>query len=418
MFKRHFLKDSQIASKKVRQVAGDLVYNIIASAVPLFFLQFLIQPYVARVIGTEQYGGMLTVVGLLNIGIGMFGSPLNNARLIDNHYYINQKGDYNIFLSFLSAINASLLFLVIRLYQLEIDNYEYILLIFISLASVMTNYLAVEYRIKLDYKRIMLSKIVQTLGYCLGCLLFIITRDWEWIFFVGYGLCLVYIIFTTSLWKEPFRSTEHIKKTSIRISVLVLSASLGSFLMYFDRLLIFPLFGGTELTIYYAASIVGKTVALITSPLSSVLLSYIVHLKRITRKQFSFYIIILFAFAILGYIFCILISEPLIYLLYPESKDMAMQYVPYSIAASMFGVVYSFIWPFVLRFGKNSYPLLITVIKAILYLLFIIILVKPFRVMGVNYANLFATAIQAFIVIMLGFKVCTKSSQKNEDLII
>jgi O-antigen/teichoic acid export membrane protein len=396
---------------QVKIISGDIIYNLIASAVPLIFLQFIIQPYIARIIGTEQYGGMLTVVGLLNIGMGMFGSPLNNARLIDDHHYNEQKGDYNLFLSLFVIINTVFLFLVISMYQVQLHGIEYFLLGSISIFSIVTNYLAADYRIRLDYKQIMVSKIFQTIGFFLGCFLFILTKKWEWVFFVGYGLSLIYMLCTTSLWKEPFRSTVHLKKTSIRILFLVLSASLGSVLTYFDRLIIFPVFGGTELSIYYAASIVGKTVFLVTGPLAGVLLSYSVRLKSVSKKQFFIYVLVLFVFSIIGYLICYAISKPLIRLLYPDCLSGSLIYIPYTVAIAMLGVVYSFIWPLVLRFGKNFYPLIVTLLKAVVYLPLTFIFIKPFGMMGVNYANLFASVVQVLIVVVLGFRVCKRSNE-------
>jgi O-antigen/teichoic acid export membrane protein len=351
---------------------------------------------------------MLTIIGLVNIGIGMFGNPLNNARLIDNKYYIEQKGDYNIFLSLLCLLNTVFIFVSVRSYDLNIDWLSYLLLLSISIFSVVVSYLEADYRIHLNYKRIMFSKIIQTSGYGLGCLLFAKTKRWEWIFFIGYGLNLVFVFATTSLWKEPFRITSNIRETTKRIFFLELSSAIGSILTYVDRLIIFPIFGGTELSIYYAASIVGKTVLMVTSPLASVLLSYSVRLKSISRKQFFTYILILLAVAGVGYVVCFLISDPLISLLYPDCLAGSKQYIPWTVAASMLGVIYSFVWPLVLRFGKNSYPSLITIFKAVVYVLVALLTVRKFGIMGICYANLLSTGAQVLVVIILGFKVCDK----------
>ncbi len=399
---------NHLAIDKTKKATGDIILNLIATAVPLFVLQFLIQPYVARVIGTEKYGAVLTIISLLNIGMGIFGSPLNNARLIDDQYYKETKGDYNIFLSLLSLLNTIFIFIAIRSYNFDIDWISYLLLLLISILSVVSSYLEADYRIHLNYKRIMLSKLVQTVGYGFGCLLFAKTKRWEWIFFVGFGLKLIYSFFTTSLWKEPFGITSNIRKTTKRIFFLVFSSAIGSILVYLDRLVIFPLFGGTELSIYYAASIVGKTVNLATDPLAGVLLSYLAKMKSVSRKQFSFYILALVVLAIIGYFVCFVISKPLISILYPDCLPRAMLYVPYTVAAAMLGIVYSFVWPLVLRFGKNSYPFLITVSKAALYILVIVLTIKRVGIMGVAYATLLATGLQALLAIILGITTSTR----------
>jgi O-antigen/teichoic acid export membrane protein len=242
------------------------------------------------------------------------------------------------------------------------------------------------------------------------------TSRWEWVFFCGYGFELVFTLLTTSLWKESFRKTQHFKNTIRRLFFLVISTLIGSILIYLDRLIIYPFFGGTELSIYYAASIVGKTVIMFAGPIAGVLLSYLSQMTSIILKDFVSFTFVLSILAVVGYFLCLWISHPLIEILYPELLPYSMEYVPYTIVSAMFEMMYIFIWPIVLRFGKSYYPLVITTVKALFYLVIGIILIRVMGVMGVVVASIIASVTQFLVVLVLGFQVSKKKYQIDSNM--
>ena len=80
--------------KQTKKITIDVIYNLVASAIPTLILQFFIHPIIAKVAGNDSYGEMLTVLSVVNICMGMFGSPFNNARLLENDAY-KSPGDFN-----------------------------------------------------------------------------------------------------------------------------------------------------------------------------------------------------------------------------------------------------------------------------------------------------------------------------------
>lgn len=393
----------------IRKISVDLVLNNLSFFIPIFILQFLIQPYVAKVIGADSYGSLLLIVGIINIGVSVFGSTLNNARLIDNQLYLERKGDYPLLLASSCLFSSLLTFIAIYAYKIPLDCFSYSIILCTSVLAVSDSYLVSDYRIHLNYKNILISKLLLTVGYGCGLILFYYTKRWELIFFIGYSFEFLFIILTTQISREPFQITINIKKTLLRLLFLIISAALGSVLTYLDRLIIFPIFGGAELSVYYAASLVGKTLSLVTGPMAGVLLSYIVKITSITKKHFILYCLALCIGGTLGFFVCLLISKPLIGLLYPDLLSASLSYIPYTVGASMFGVFYSFVWPIVLRFGRNSYPLIITILKAAVYLSTAVLFVRSYGVLGIAVANLLASAIQAIVVLFLGLRVSKNS---------
>jgi O-antigen/teichoic acid export membrane protein len=147
---------------------------------------------------------------------------------------------------------------------------------------------------------------------------------------------------------------------------------------------------------------------MITSPLTSVLLSYSAKISHVPRKQYIIYSFSVGFICCIGYFFCRLISNPLILLLYPDYLIPAQEFIPITIMISMLEVYYSFIWPLIFRFGKTSYPLLIVSIKAIIYISFSILLVKTYNVMAICYAGFISSLIQALIIFVLGIRLSTR----------
>ena len=85
-----------------------------------------------------------------------------------------------------------------------------------------------------------------------------------------------------------------------------------------DRLLLFPLAGGAIASIYFSASIIGKIVTLISSPISNVFLSYFVRIKQLTMKNLYGLLILSGILEIMAYGVILLISPLLLRLLYPQ----------------------------------------------------------------------------------------------------
>ncbi|MFA6707928.1 MAG: hypothetical protein WCR91_08515, partial [Sphaerochaetaceae bacterium] len=67
-----------------KKIIKDVLLNIVATALPIIILQLIIQPIVAKRVGSESYGLMLTLIGVIQIGVGIFGNSLNNIRLLSD----------------------------------------------------------------------------------------------------------------------------------------------------------------------------------------------------------------------------------------------------------------------------------------------------------------------------------------------
>lgn len=397
---------------RFKKVTVDVIYNLIASALPVFFLQLFIQPFINRVVGNSVYGNMLTIISCIDICIGMFGSPFNNTRLLEDKNY-KTPGDFNALLIVALFISTILQFVLSFIYKFTLDSAGILLLVSFNLTSILVSYFSVEFRLKLSFKNIMLAKVCQSLGYCIGTGFFYFAKRWEFVFFFG-GLCeLIYVLLHTDIWKEPFRFTKNLSPTLKRLLILMITSCLSLVITYADRLIIYPAFGSETVSVYYAATVIGKAVLIITNPIGGVLLSYTAKMEAIKRHAYMLLLGAVTVLAIGGYIFANIFSGPIIHLLYPSCYPEALSYTPITNATVMIGLFYSFCWPVVFRFGGKNSPLLLIGVKMISYLSIAILGIRAWGIYSICYGNLVSSILQSLVVILLGFKVCEKNINKK-----
>lgn len=404
------VKQTQIA--RYKHIFINVVLSIGASFIPIIVLQFLIQPIIASRVGTEVFGRVLVAIALLNVGVSIFGNSINNARLVDNNHYGDQKGDYPVFFLGLLVLSIVVVFCALLLFTIDDNSLTMILFVLALVFSVAIGYYSVEFRIELNYKNILFSKLLLSFGYCVGALVFLITGLWVAIFLFGAGFEFIFCLIKTKIWKEPLGFTLNKKITARRILFLLLTSAFASTLTYVDRFLIYPLFGGSELSYYYAASIAGKAISMVAAPIANVVLSYVAQMQSISIKKLNIYLMVLATLTMLGSIIATYLSSPIIQLLYPGFLENSKQYIPITVITAMIGFFYSFVWPIVLRFGRNYYPVVMQIIKAAVYLLSGVLLIPGFRVLGVAYANLLGSTVQLLVVIVLAYVIVVRSKRE------
>lgn len=127
--------------------------------------------------------------------------------------------------------------------------------------------------------------------------------------------------------------------------MLILSSALSNVLTYVDRLLLFPLLGGTMVSVYYASTLFGKAISLGITPINGVVLSYFSRLKRLKVNTFKTMLVASGILGVLGFFACMLVSRPILTLLYPQWMDQAMHYIGITTATAMVAMVISVIQP-------------------------------------------------------------------------
>lgn len=402
-----------------RKLFNDLTYNIIASALPVLVLQFFILPLTAMELTAKNYGVLIALISWINMISLTLGSVLNNTRLIENENYKERNivGDFNILLLIFLIINSITVTIGILFLSNNVDIMAIGILVVTSIFLLLKGYLVVELRLNLSFKLILYDAFIMVLGYLLGYVLFRIFKEWSLIYLTSSLLSLIFILMKTSIIKEPFIKTIRFKKVSIKTIILLISVLLNSVTVYIDKILLLSLLGGSAVTVYYVASIIGKSFSLILNPISSVVLSYLSRMESMKEKIFYIIFVITAFIGILSYFILIYLSEVVLSIIYPSYVEEAMIYVPITILTAIIIAITGILNPIILRFGKTMWQLIINSVYLIIYIGLSLILLDFYGLIGFCY-GLLISAIVKLILTMLVYKLNTSRFDTNKSEIV
>jgi O-antigen/teichoic acid export membrane protein len=366
--------------------------------------------------GKESFGSVLLLFGICQIIMTTSGTSLNNTRLLMETEYQKKGviGDFNLLLICITALSV----LIIPVSYILLDSKVFVIQILILAVlvafGIANEYLVVQYRLQLNYTRILLYSTYLSLGYILGLLLFKITKEWLLVLLLGYVVSFIYNYRNTTLLREPFVKTVLSKATNIKFINLLGASGLSSALLYLDRIILFPLVGGERVSIYYSASVVGKLIASIIGPLASILLSYIVRVERLTTRAFLVFNGILLIVGFIGYWICVFISGPLINILYSDWAVESMTLILYTNAIAVLGIYSTMLNPILLRFTKSYYQVIIQICYIALYLGCSLLLLGKYGLRGFAIGILIASVGKIALMLIIGYAVLAKQNSGQQ----
>lgn len=385
--------------KNKKKIIMDMILNIISTAIPTVVLQLIILPSIANCVDDNQYGLIVTILAMLNVIPATIGNALNNIRLVYEEKYNEEKikGDFQILLTICEAINIALIFVISWYYLGKFDFINILLIIITSVLWLGREYHIVAFRIKLNYKAILLNNLYLILGYSIGYVIFKITGYWEFIYILGIFISYIYIYIYSQICKEPFVKTKFWKDVSKDNILLLVSVFLARLINYADKLLLYPLLGGAMVSIYYVATIFGKVVSMAITPINSVALSYLSKIKNRPDHLFNWSYMVGIIVCVIGYFCAIVFSRPILSIIYPMYVDEAMKYIYITSATICVNVLTSIITPFVLKFFAMKWQIVINGVTTVSYIIISIILLYFYGLIGFCMGALIANIIKLLI---------------------
>lgn len=355
-----------------REVIKNFVLNFLSYALPTLVLQFVVQPIIAKKLGSEANGQYLTLMSLNYFVIAVTANVLNTVRMLQDKKYKakNIEGDFNFFFLIYSIIIVISFPLGYIFFSKSIEIIDVILYVIIGLLYLYHDYIFAQYRLQLNFKKILCNNGILIAGYLTGILVFVfVIQKWQIIIISAYLLGGIYDYFNTTFIKESVRKTTLFKETSKKIGSLTCANALSSSITYFDKLLLYPLLGGSLVSVYNTASLVGKILILVSGPLNSFVLSYLVKMNNLKTKFRLKHIIIAIFVLIIAYSGCVAIGYPLTSILYPDWASESQVLIPITVAASLFTLVGNLLNTVIIRFYKTSYQIIVQGLNLVLYIL-------------------------------------------------
>lgn len=396
------IKSNSLTKDKIEFIKN-FTYAFGAVILQIGIVQLLILPLISKTMTSEQYGLTLTLISIVDIVAITFGAAICNVRLISLSIYENMSlsGDYNKYCIIYGSISVIISIIATIAYEQKY-SISTILIGIMALMAFFFSYSQVSIRLNRKFQYDIAASLLIGVGYCIGFLIYRLTGLWQFIYIFGYGFGAIFCgIIIGKFYKEPIRSTFLFRKTNKQILELSTSSFIKQLITYADRLILYPILGGELVAIYYAATLVGKVISLFINPLNSLLLSYISPPKSGVRQYLIKILLISSGICFGMYWLCLLMSKPILLILYPQYCDAAMSIIHITLLSSMIEVVICIITPFTLKVFNTSLQVTISIISTVIYFIAMFACLKAYKLIGFSIAVLLSSIAKITIIIFV-----------------
>ncbi len=367
-----------------KKIYLDMVLNIGSAGLTVAVLQVLIYPLLSRQLDADTYGFIISIFSFVILISDSLGKSINNIRLIRNDENSAKNGDYNVILSLFLVICLLITGIGVAFYnmQLSMSITQKIIWVVVAGLTLINAYIIVYFRIRINYVKVFINAIFDSAGLVLGYIVYRLNGDYVYIFLFEQVLQLIFLIKTTNLLKEPFKRTINFRKILTDCILLAISVFLSQSVVQADKLLLLPMLGGEVVAVYYTATLLGKVVYLAMAPITSVILSYIAGVDSLSKQQFKKYMILSTGACFVLSILMIIISRPILGLLFPAYVDGAMDLIVYTTINVFIYTLVSLVNPIVMKYCDIYWQIVINGVGALLYIVLSLICLKIYGIVG------------------------------------
>ncbi len=343
--------DDSSRKKIALSASRDLIFSVLALVIYNGVLQLFIYPGLNDGMGAEAFGTVLYLISVVSIMGAGFGTAASYSRMVAKKQRNEKNGDYNLFLLIIAGVSVVVTFFALFALK-ELSLPLYFQLFPLIVVTVVRYYADVEYRMNIRFVDYFLFFLTVSMGYTIGLFLYPITHNWVLTIFLGEISGIIYTIIRGHIFSRPFVAFSDCYKENLR-SCFVISASnlLSALILNSDRLLLRLVVGAREVTVFYTASLIGKIVAMLTTPLNGVIISYFTGYDiKLKKRLFSLICAMAAVISVVGAVICSFISEVFVKLMYPDVFDEARDFfflanlgqILYFISGSLMVIVLSF----------------------------------------------------------------------------
>ena len=397
------MKKIQPYINKGKIFSKDFALRLSSTAVTTIASKLVVLPFLASMLPAEDYGLMLTIIGIESVITLTLGNTLYTVRMVMNADYLkkNYNGDFNLIIIFLCVLSGLFILPFLFIFP-KVHLIDKILLIPYSIFATANTYFRVYYAITLKFKKGLFQAIVSSFGLIIGVVISWITHSWVVCFLSSAVFSLVWIAHTTDIFKESYKVTPLVKITLNKFFLLMIATSLSSGLVYLDRFILYPIISPKSVAIFITASYFGKIVSMLSQPISSVMLSYFAQsgYSMTKRKLGLINIIVILTlglFIIVVYFFGSYITG----VFFPSLIEEAIPYIFVASISACISALAQLVSPIALKFAKTKYLTIIQMVYAFIYLIFGVLLSKRFGLMGFCYLVLVLNIIHFIILDLL-----------------
>lgn len=272
--------------KKYKNFLSDVVLNMIGFGIYIVSQQILLLPLLAKMVNDDIYSGFVLYISILNVVCNVTGGELGNVRLVLDNDYKEKKliGDFTKILVAISPIIAVIVMPIFIFYM----KYSVMGAILLTVTILMTNvrlYSTCYYRLEKQYSKVIIQNIFYLVGIVISLAIFYFYKNIYLLLFIPEFISIFYALKNSDLLKMKMQKTIELINTIKKFIKLGIVSLLTNLMDYFDKFLIYPMFGPSSVAVYYAVNSMSKIANLITNPMSGVILSWVSNMNTKESKN-------------------------------------------------------------------------------------------------------------------------------------
>lgn len=363
-----------------KKIAGDFIYTFIALLLVNVVLQIVIYPIINRFYSSEVLGDIVYYTGVIYTLSASIGGAVANQKLLLRDKYKHTNSDFNVIILGVNAIVFVFLFVI------AVASNIGILAAFLYGAAgclvFLRYYAEVEFRLTKNFKGYLFYYILVSIGYLIGLGAFLLTDLWYFIFIIGESVAIAYVLIKGNIFKSQPKSGEIAVITKL-VTVLSVSYLLGALAAHYYKIFINLYFGGDDVTVYYVSSFFGKSLDLVITPITTLMLSYLSRKnKNIANLSAKKVLSISFISGVILYIGFVVATPIYCSLLYPNLYEKVFEINFIVNIAQAFSVVSSILIVLILiKYGTKAHFIIQAIFVAI-YVISSSVLSVPFGLIG------------------------------------
>lgn len=357
-------------SDKIRTIFTDTLWSIAGLVLMNAIAQLVVYPYWDRRLGSEAYGNIVYLMAVMNILAISVGSGINYARMRRSAEGETGNRPYLLLMAAGTALSLLILLLLRLAGVLSMGPGEFPLFCLLTAATMWRYYADVEYRLRVNYKGYFLYYLLIGLGYLLGLWLFRLTGLWPLALLPGELAGLALVLWRGSVFRKDQPGTDYSVSPVLKLALLLVGSNVVSHLIFNgDRLVLQWFAGSTAVTVYYIASLFGKTMSLVTTPLNGVLVGHLAKYQGGLSRQLMAWITAgALAAVVLATAVCVAASHLILPYLYPAEFEDVKRYLLLANAAQVVYFVGNVLTASVLlRFTPARNQMLVNAVHGVLF---------------------------------------------------
>ena len=393
-------------SCKLKNIFTDTMWSIAGLTLMNVAAQFVVYPYWNRALGTESYGNIVYLIAIMNVMAISVGNGINYTRMRQSANGQTANKPYNLLMIGGSIISLFVLLLLKAAGALILESSNFILFCILTVVTMWRYYADVEYRLNINYKGYFQYYLFIGFGYLLGFFIFKFSGRWILSLLPGEIAGLLFVLCRGSIFKKDINIQESLSPQILRLALMLIGTNVLAYLIFNGDKIILQVFAGsTTVTIYYIASLFGKTMTLITTPLNGVLVGHLAKYEgNLTRKLMNQVTIISIGAVVTATFICVAVSWITLPFLYPKDYQELKQYLILANAAQVIYFVGNVLVASVLlRFTHARNQLIVNVVHGILFISVCIPVALRFGISGFCWGLLVVNLIRYLLCVMIGY---------------